>query len=178
MTETYIIWRLNIWIKYMSINNLTVYYQALCEYWQRQDSTQTESSRNIIGYIFYNQIYYWSKMRIKIVEKCVMWLWCLPWLKNSGDPNITDWSCPRLSTQVVFTAAISKNPFMYPCILPFRPVRSSVCSAMGFTLPKKLCRERAVDQGATRQGVVAAERALSLHTFTVSRCLLGECESL
>ena len=39
---------------------MTVYYQALCEYWQRQDSTQTESSRNIIGYIFYNQIYYWS----------------------------------------------------------------------------------------------------------------------
>ncbi len=37
---------------------------------------------------------------------------------------------------------------------------------MGFSLPAKLCRERAVDQGATRQGVVAVERALALHTFT------------
>ena len=52
---------------------------------------------------------------------------------------------------------------MYPCILPFRPVRSSVCSAMGFTLPKKLCRERAVDQGATRR--VTPLNTLSLHDF-------------
>ncbi len=58
---------------------------------------------------------------------------------------------------------------MYPCYLPFRPVRSSVSSAMGFSLPAKLCRERAVDQGATRQGVVAVKRALSLHTFTEVR---------
>ncbi len=57
---------------------------------------------------------------------------------------------------------------MYPCVLPFRPVRSSVSSAMGFSLPAKLCRERAVDQGATRQGVVAVEHALSLHTFTTT----------
>ena len=127
-------------------------------------------------YIFTTKFIIGLKMRFKIVEKCVMWLWCLSWLKNPGDPNITDRSCPRLSTQVVFTAAISKNPFMYPCILPFRPVRSSVCSAMGFTLPKKLCRERAVDQGATRH--VSPLNALSLHTFTVSYCLLGECESL
>ena len=44
-----------------------------------------------------------------------------------------------------------QDPFMYPCVLPFRPVRSSVSSAMGFTL---------------------------YITFTVSYCLLGECESL
>jgi hypothetical protein len=44
----------------MVIYILTVYYQALCENWQRQDSTKTESSRNIIGHIFYNQIFYWS----------------------------------------------------------------------------------------------------------------------
>jgi hypothetical protein len=52
MTESYIIWRLNIWIKYMLIHNLTVYYQALCEYWQSQDSTQTESTQDIIGHIW------------------------------------------------------------------------------------------------------------------------------
>ncbi len=74
----------------MVIYILTVYYQALCEYWQRQDSTQTESSRNIIGHIFYNQIYYWSKNENQDCRKCVMWLWCLSWLKNPGDPNITD----------------------------------------------------------------------------------------
>jgi hypothetical protein len=34
---------------------------------------------------------------------------------------------------------------------------------MGFTLPKKLCRERAVDQGATRR--VTPLNALSLHYF-------------
>ncbi len=106
--------------------------------------------------------YYWTyilqsnlllvyKMENQDCRKCVMWLWCLSWLKNPGDPSITDWSCSRLSTQVVFTAAISKNPFRYPCILPFRPVRFSVCSSMGLTLPKKLCRERAFDQGATRR---------------------------
>ncbi len=38
MTLLYIIWRLSIWIKYMVIYILTVYYQALCEYWQSQDS--------------------------------------------------------------------------------------------------------------------------------------------
>ncbi len=48
-------------------------------------------------------------------------------------------------------------------MLPFRPVRSSVCSAMGLTLPMKLCRERAVDQGATRR--VTPLNALSLHYF-------------
>ena len=40
-----------------------------------------------------------------------------------------------------------QDPFMYPCVLSFRPVRSSVSSAMGFTLPAKYlqresCRSR------------------------------------
>ncbi len=44
----------------MVIYILTVYYQALCEYCKSLDSTQTGSSRNIIGHIIYNQNYYWS----------------------------------------------------------------------------------------------------------------------
>jgi hypothetical protein len=53
----------------MIIYNLTVYYQALCEYRQSQDSTQTEGSRNIIGHIIYNRNYFWSIIgKIKIVE--------------------------------------------------------------------------------------------------------------
>jgi hypothetical protein len=61
-----------------------------------------------------------------------------------------------------------QDPFMYPCILPFRPVRSSVSSAMGFTLPAKFCREGAVDQGATRR--VTPLNTLSLHYFHTNTC--------
>ncbi len=55
-------------------------------------------------------------------RKCVMWLLCLSslsWLKNPGDPNITDSSCPRLSTQVVFTAANLKTPLTCLSCLAF-----------------------------------------------------------
>jgi hypothetical protein len=48
-----------------------------------------------------------------------MWLWCLSWLKNPGDPSIIDWSCPRLSTQVVFTAVNLKTPLTCLSCLAF-----------------------------------------------------------
>ncbi len=145
MTASYIIWHLNIWNKYMIISNLTVYYQALCEYWQSQDSTQTVNSWNIIGHINYNQLLlvnYWKNSRN--VEKCVMWLWCLSWLKKRRDPSITRQDLSKALHPSSFHCCQpqdSSHVFVLPSLLALC-ARRRACPLV-FVCPRKLLKERA-----------------------------------
>ncbi len=113
MTETYIIWRLNIWIKYILLNNWQFTIRRYVNIDKDKIQRKLKVHEILLDMYFTTKFIIGLKMRIKIVEKCVMWLLCLSclsWLKNPGDPNITDRSCPRLSIQVVFTAANLKTP--------------------------------------------------------------------
>ena len=116
-------WRLNIWIKYISLNNWQFTIRRYVNIDKIKIQRKLKVLKILLDIYYYNQIYYWSKkMRNKIVEKCVMWLLCLSrlsWLKNPGDPNITNRSCLRLSTQVVFTAANLKTPITCLSCLAF-----------------------------------------------------------
>ncbi len=151
MTESYIIWRLNIWIKYMLIYNLTVYYQALCKYWQSQDSTQTESSRDIIGHIIYNQIYYWSKNeKSRLSKMCYVTLVSVL-IEESWGPK---------HNRLVLSKAL--HPSSFHCCQPqdsshvfVLPSLLALCARLGarplvFVCPRKLLKERATYQGVTR----------------------------
>ena len=117
------------------------------------------------------------KMKVKIVEKCVMWLLCLSflsWLKNPGDPNITDRSCPRLSTQVVFTAANLKTPLTcLSCLAFLLCVRVWARVLWYLSALESSEKERATYQGVTRP---AWDLSLSYLSQSATVCLVL-CES-
>ncbi len=129
MTLSYIIWRLSIWIKYMVICILTVYYQALCEYWQSQDSTQTEGSRNIIGHIYYNQIYYWSiNGKSRWSKMCYVTLVSVLIEKSRG---------PKHNNRLVLSKAL--HPSSFHCCQPQPRPLSRVLSCLAFLLCVRAC---------------------------------------
>jgi hypothetical protein len=149
MTLSYIIWCLSIWIKYMIIYHLTVYYQALCEYWQCQDSTQTESSRNIIGHICYNQIYYWSingKSRLSKLRYVTL---VSVQIEESRGPKHNRLVLSKALHPSSFHCCQPQDPshvFVLPSLLA---LCARLCALpLVFVCPRKL-KERATNQGVT-----------------------------
>ena len=159
MTKSYIIWHLNIWIKYMVIYILTVYYQALCEYWQSLDSTQTESSRNIIGHIIYNQIYYWSiNGKSRLSKMCYVTLVSVL-IEESRGPKHNRLGLPKALHSSSYHCCQPQDP-SHVFVLPSLLILCARLRALPlvFVCPRKLLKERATFQGVTRP---ACELSLS-----------------
>ena len=108
--------------------------------------------RDVIGQLIWNQNYYWLNIKMKIVEMVFVRLVDVPdcW-RNRGDPNKVNEQSKRLTTQVVFTAAIYEI-FLTCSVLSWSycTVRASVRSVFGVVCPRKLLKERAVEQGVIR----------------------------
>ena len=89
---------------------------------------------------------------MKIVEMVFVRLVDVPdgW-RNRGDPNKVNEQSKRLTTQVVFTAAIYEISLTCSVLSwSYCTERASVRSVFGVVCPRKLLKERAVEQGVTR----------------------------
>ena len=89
---------------------------------------------------------------MKIVEMVFVRLVDVPecW-RNRGDPNKVNEQSKRLTTQVVFTAAIYEISLTCSVLSwSYCTVRASVRSVFGVVCPRKLLKERAVEQGVSR----------------------------
>ena len=149
MTRSYIIWHEKIWVKYIVRAFWQMDYNMLTEYWINKDSML---QRNTIGQIIWNQDYYWSSIKMKIVEMVFVRLVDVPhgW-RNRGDPNKVNEQDKRLTTHVVFTAANLKTPLTYlSCLVFLLCVRACALCLWVFVCPRKLLKERATNQGVTR----------------------------
>ena len=108
--------------------------------------------RDVIGQLIWNQNYYWLNIKMKIVEMVFVRLVDVPdcW-RNRGDPNKVNEQSKRLTTQVVFTAAIYEISLTCSVLSwSLCTVRASVRSIFGVVCPRKLLKERAVEQGVSR----------------------------
>ena len=112
MTASYIIWHEKIWVKYI----VRAFWQIGLSYVERILKIKIHScndlSQNLIGSIIIykillvkNQIEYCRNVFVGLVDISLDW-------RNRGDPDKVNEQDKRLSTQVVFTAAISKISFM------------------------------------------------------------------
>ena len=129
----------------------------------------------MIGLLMIMENHDWLIIKFNIVEMSLSVLSTSHKVEEIDETQTRPTNKTKGSPPKRFSLLPSPRSLSCPCrICPYRLVRSSVCSQRGFTLPAKLCRERAVDQGVTR---ITVERSLST-IFTVSYCLLGECESL
>ena len=128
---------------------MTINYHTLTEYWRNKDSIL---QRDVIGQLIWNQNYYWLNIKLKIVEMVFVRLVDVPngW-RNRGDPNKVNEQSKRLTTQVVFTAAIYEISLTCSVLSwSLCTVRASVRSIFGVVCPRKLLKERAVEQGVSR----------------------------
>jgi len=91
-----------------------------------------------------NQIEYCRNGFVRLVDNLISW-------RNRSDPNKVNEQDKRLTTQVVFTAAIVKIPLTCLSYLGLLSVRAPVRSVFWVVCPRKLFeRERAAEQGVTR----------------------------
>ena len=130
MTMSYIIWQLNICTIYTFNPFLTTSYQRISEYWQRQDSTKSLQAQNGIGWYCQIIIIIGRNKKTSFVKMC----FCRTShqrLKFSIWVQHIDGSCPRLSTQVVFTAAFLKIPSRICLVLVFCPWCASARTVVG-----------------------------------------------
>jgi hypothetical protein len=141
MTMSNIIWQLNICTIYTFNPFLTTSYQRISEYWQRQDSTKSLQAQNGIGWYCQIIIIIGRNKKTSFVKMC----FCRTShqrLKFSIWVQHIDESCPRLSTQVVFTAAFLKIPRTYlscSCLLSLVRECANCC---GVVCPRKLFWKR------------------------------------
>ncbi len=90
-----------------------------------------------------------------------MWLQSQPWLKNQWDPNTTGESCPRLSTQIVFTAVILKIPLTcLPCLVLLLCVRVWL-----YALPLGLS---AIERSSERERSIKRQQRSACFLFKLS----------
>ena len=111
--------------------------------------------RDVIGQLIWNQNYYWLNIKMKIVEMVFVRLVDVPdcW-RNRGDPNKVNEQSKRLTTQVVFTAAIYEISLTCSVLSwSYCTVRASVRSVFGVVCPRKLLKERAVEQRGVKTSV-------------------------
>ena len=120
MTRSYIIWHEKIWVKYIVRAFWQMDYNMLTEYWIVKIQYCNYLHNNTIGQIIRYQDYYWSSIKLKIVEMFFVRLVDVPhgW-RNRGDPNKVNEQDKRLTTQVVFTAANLKTPLTCLSCLAF-----------------------------------------------------------
>ena len=95
-------------------------YNMLTEYWIVKIQYCNYLHNNTIGQIIRYQDYYWSSIKLKIVEMFFVRLVDVShgW-RNRGDPNKVNEQDKRLTTQVVFTAANLKTPLTCLSCLAF-----------------------------------------------------------
>ena len=103
-----------------------------------QRQLKVHEIRNIIGHIIYKP----KLLLVNKLEKSRLSKMCYVTLESvlideSRGPKHNRLGLSKALHPSSFHCCHLQDPFMYPCILPFRPVRSSVSSAMGFTLPAK-----------------------------------------
>ena len=131
MTASYIIWHEKIWVKYI----VRAFWQIGLSYVERILKIKIHScndlSQNLIGSIIIykillvkNQIEYCRNVFVGLVDISLDW-------RNRGDPDKVNEQDKRLSTQVVFTAAIAKIFSISLSCECLSSVRSSVCSVEG-----------------------------------------------
>ena len=152
MTRSYIIWHEKIWVKYIVRAFWQMDYNMLTEYWIVKIQYCNYLHNNTIGQIIRYQDYYWSSIKLKIVEMFFVRLVDVShgW-RNRGDPNKVNEQDKRLTTQGVFTAAIVKISLTCLSYLDLLSVRAPVRSVFWVVCPRKLFeRERAAEQGVTR----------------------------
>jgi len=141
MTMSNIIWQLNICTIYTFNPFLTTSYQRISEYWQRQDSTKSLEAQNGIGWYCQITIIIGRKINDKFCQNVFLSNFSQR-LKFSIWVQHIDESCPRLSTQVVFTAAFLKIPRTYlscSCLLSLVRECANCC---GVVCPRKLFWKR------------------------------------
>jgi len=152
---------------------LTINYHTLTEYWRNKDSML---QRDVIGQLIWNQNYYWLNIKMKIVEMVFVRLVDVSdcWT-NRGDSNKVNEQSKRLTTQVVFTAAIYEI-FLTCSVLSWSycTVRASVRSVFGVVCPRKLLKERAVEQGVSRPLCSLGSLFLIFHSQLLSTKWVGE----
>ena len=152
MTESCIIWRGKIWVKYI----VRAFWQNWLSYVERilkiKDSIlqRLKSQCDWINNNLSN--YYWSRIKLNIVEMSSLDLSTshLSW-RNRWDPNKVNEQDKRLTTQVVFTAAIVKIPFTCLSYLGLLSLSARLCAlSLGLSALESSLKERAVEQGVTR----------------------------
>ncbi len=162
MTMSNIIWQLNICTICTFNPFLTTSYKRISEYWQRQDSTKSLQAQNGIGWYCQKIIIIGRKKNDKFCQNVFLSnfsqrLKFLVWVQH------IDESCPRLSTQVVFTAAFLKIFLTYlACLVFLSLVRvCAICCGILSALENSF-KERALEQWATT--------TVSLSLFSAPSC--------
>ena len=170
MTRSYIIWHEKIWVKYIVRAFWQMDYNMLTEYWIVKIQYCNYLHNNTIGQIIRYQDYYWSSIKMKIVEMFFVRLVDVPhgW-RNRGDPSKVNEQDKRLTTQVVFTAANLKTPLTcLSCPTFLLCVRACALCLWVFVCPRKLLKERATNQGVTRPAWWKSSLFLIFHSQLLS----------
>ena len=152
---------------------MTVYYQALCEYWQSQDSTQTESYERLLDIYYYNQIYYWSKNESQDCRKMcyVTFVSVLPVLIEESRGPKHNWPIlPKALHPSSFHCCQPQDPshvFVLPSLL-------ALCARLGarplvFVCPRKLLER----ESYLSRGNKTRLRSLSFLSFTTPSLLFS-----
>ena len=138
MTASYIIWHEKIWVKYI----VRAFWQIGLSYVERILKIKIHScndlSQNLIGSIIIykillvkNQIEYCRNVFVGLVDISLDW-------RNRGDPDKVNEQDKRLSTQVVFTAAIAKIFSSLCRVIAYRLCILLGALLRGISLPAKL----------------------------------------
>ena len=154
MTETYIIWRFNIWIKYILINNWQFTIRRYVNIDKDKIQRKLKVHDILLDIYYYNQIYYWSKNENQDCRKMcyVTFVSVLPVLIEESRGPKHNWPIlPKALHPSSFHCCQPQDPshvFVLPSLL-------ALCARLGarplvFVCPRKLLKERATYQGVTR----------------------------
>ena len=132
MTMSYNIWHENIWVKYI----VKAFWQWTIIRWKNIEEERfiisTTKNNNMIGLLMIMENHDWLIIKIQYCRNVFVCLVDVSqgW-RNRWDPNKTNEQDKRLSTQVVFTAAIAKIFSISLSCECLSSVHSSVCSVEG-----------------------------------------------